>query len=203
MRFKIPDWLVYELREKGEGILAKLLGVREWLNRQNPKVIITITVVTVLLLITTVIGLLSSGEAPKVKEFKKGWFYDLNTGQLFVAKSQLIPPIEAPSGPRENGEPAGVKAYVFSYKHEPNELERFIGFLETFTPEAKRNQTTSANSGGGSASELIQQWGEGRLIRRIEDEKWFTANSKEGRAIIENAFSPNEKGERARYYPPE
>jgi hypothetical protein len=92
----------------------------------------------VLILLTTVIGLLSSGEAPKVKEYKKGWFYDLNTGKLFVAKSKLIPPIEAPSGPLENGKPAGVKAYVFSYKYEPNESERFIGFLETFTPESNQ-----------------------------------------------------------------
>jgi hypothetical protein len=203
MSFRIPDWLGYEIREKWEGVVAKLLGVRRWLNRQNPKVIIGITVVFLLILLTTVIGLLSSGEPPKVKEYKKGWFYDLNADKLFVAKSKLIPPIEAPSGPLENGEPAGVKAYVFSYKYEPNESERFIGFLETFTPEARMNQTTSVNSRGDSAAELIKQWGEGRLIRRIEDGKWFSANSKEGRAIIENAFSPNEKGERARYCPPE
>lgn len=203
MSFRIPDWLVYELREKGERVVAKLLGARELLNRQNPKVIIGITVFTVLLLLTIAISLLSSGEPPKVKEYKKGWFYDLNTGKLFIAKSELIPPIEAPSGPLDNGGPAGVKAYVFSYKNEPNESERFIGFLETFTPEAKRNQTTSAKSSGGSAAELIKQWGEGRLIRRIEDVKWFAANSKEGRAIIENIFRPNQSGERARYCPPE
>ncbi len=203
MSFRIPDWLGYEIREKWEGVVAKLLGARRWINRQNPKIIISITVVTVLVLLTTVIGLLSSGEAPKVKEYKKGWFYDLNTSKLFVAKSKLTPPIEAPSGPLENGKPAGVKAYVFSYKYEPNESERFIGFLEVFTSEAKRNQTTSAKSRGDSAAELIKQWGEGRLIRRVEDEQWFAANSNEGRAIIENAFSPNENGERARYCPPE
>ena len=203
MSFRIPDWLGYEIREKWEGVVAKLLGARGWLNRQNPKIIISITVVTVLVLLTTVIGLLSSGEAPKVKEYKKGWFYDLNTSKLFVAKSKLTPPIEAPSGPLENGKPAGVKAYVFSYKYEPNESERFIGFLEVFTSEAKRNQTTSAKSRGDSAAELIKQWGEGRLIRRVEDEQWYTANSNEGRAIIENAFSPNENGERARSCPPE
>ncbi|MHC4314999.1 MAG: hypothetical protein ACYSW3_21335, partial [Planctomycetota bacterium] len=169
MSFKIPDWLGYEIREKWEGLVVKLLGARGWLNRQNPR----ITVVIVLILLTTVIGLLSSGEAPKVKEYKKGWFYDLNTDKLFVEKSKLIPPIEAPSGPLENGKPAGVKAYVFSYKYEPNESERFIGFLETFTPEARRDQTNSATSGGESAAELIKQWGEGRLIRRIEDEQWF------------------------------
>ncbi len=203
MSFRIPDWLGYEIREKWEGVVAKLLGARRWINRQNPKIIISITVVTVLVLLTTVIGLLSSGEAPKVKEYKKGWFYDLNTSKLFVAKSKLTPPIEAPSGPLENGKPAGVKAYVFSYKDEPNESERFIGFLEVFTPEARRNQTTSAKSRGDSAAELIKQWGDGRLIRRVEDEQWFAANSNEGRDIIENAFSPNEKGERARFYPPE
>ncbi|MGB2807353.1 MAG: hypothetical protein WBC22_06420 [Sedimentisphaerales bacterium] len=203
MSFRIPDWLGYEIREKWEGVVAKLLGTRRWINRQNPKIIISIAVVTVLLLLMTVIGLLSSGEAPKVKEYKKGWFYDLKAGKLFVAKSKLIPPIEAPSGPLENGKPSGVKAYVFSYKYEPNESERFIGFLETFTPEARRNQTNSATSKGDSAAELIKQWGEGRLIRRVEDEQWFAANSNEGRAIIENAFSPNENGERARSCPPE
>jgi len=198
MSFRIPDWLGYEIREKWEGVVAKLLGARRWINRQNPKIIIGITVVIVLVLLTTVIGLLSSGEAPKVKEYKKGWFYDLNTGKLFVAKSKLIPPIETPSGPLENGELAGVKAYVFSYKYEPNESERFIGFLETFTPEARRNQTTSAKSRGDSAAELIKQWGDGRLIRRVEDEQWFAANSNEGRAIIEGVLLPNENGERAR-----
>jgi hypothetical protein len=202
MSFKIPDWLGYEIREKWEGVVAKLLGARGWLNRQNPKIIISIAVVTVLILLTTVIGLLSSDDAPKVKEYKKGWFYDLNTGKLFVAKSKLIPPIKAPSGPLENGKPAGVKAYVFSYKSEPNESERFIGFLEVFTPEARRNQT-SAKSMDDSAAELIKQWGDGRLIRRVEDDQWYTANSNEGRAIIENAFNPNENGERARYCPPE
>ena len=203
MSFRIPDWLGYEIREKWEGVVAKLLGVRRWLNRQNPKIIISITVFTVLLLLMIVIGLLLSGEPPKVKEYKKGWFYDLNTGKLFVAKSKLIPPIAAPSGPLENGKPAGVKAYVFSYKYEPNESERFIGFLEVFTSEARRNQTTSTKSRGDSAAELIKQWGDGRLIRRVEDEQWFAANSNEGRAIIENVFSPNENGERARFYPPE
>jgi len=203
MSFRIPDWLGYEIREKWEGVAAKLLGARRWLNRQNPKIIIGITAVTVLVLLTTVIGLLSSGEAPQVKEYKKGWYYDLNTGKLFIAKSDLIPPIEAPSGPLPDGKPAGVKAYVFSYTYEPNESERFIGFLETFTSEARKNQSKSAKSKAGSAAELIKQWGQGRLVRRVEDEQWYAANSDEGRAIIEEAFVPNKNGEHARYCPPQ
>jgi hypothetical protein len=46
MSFRIPDWLGYEIREKWEGVVAKLLGARGWLNRQNPKIIISITIVT-------------------------------------------------------------------------------------------------------------------------------------------------------------
>jgi hypothetical protein len=203
MSFRIPDWLGYEIRERWEWLVSKLLDVRRWVNRQNPKIIIGITVVTVLVLLTTVIGLLSGPKAPEIQEYKKAWFYDLNTGKLFVAKSELIPPIEAPSGPLGNGKPAGVKAYVFSYTYEPNESERFIGFLETFTSEARENQSRSAKSKGGSASELIKQWGEGRFVRRVEDEQWFAANSDEGRAIIEEASLPNENGEHARYCPPQ
>ena len=195
MSFRIPDWLVYELREKGEGVLAKLLGARAWLNRQNPKVIIGITVFTVILLLTVVISLLSSGEPPKVKEYKKGWFYDLNTGKLFVAKSELIPPIEAPSGPLENGEPAGVKAYIFSYKHEPNESERFIGFLETSDPNAEMGSTSPVSQKTDSAA----SWGHGKLFRRLEDAKWVSGSSKEGRAILNEVFAPNKNAERPHY----
>ena len=119
MPFRIPDWLGYEIREKWEWLAAKLLDVRRWLNRQNPKVIIGIAVVTVLVLIIIVISLLSGPEAREVQEYKKAWFYDLNTGTLFVAKKGLIPPIEAPSGPLPDGNGAGVKAHVFTFTTEP------------------------------------------------------------------------------------
>ena len=92
MSFRIPDWLGYEIRERWERLIEKLLAARGWINRQNPKIIIGITVVCGLVLLTTVIVLLSGPEAPTIKEYKKGWFYDLNTGTLFIAKSSLILP---------------------------------------------------------------------------------------------------------------
>ncbi|GAH59861.1 unnamed protein product, partial [marine sediment metagenome] len=141
MFLKFPDfqYFRYELKERLER-----LAIRKWIN-QNPKIIIGITVVSVFVLLTIVIGLLSGGKAPKIKDYKKAWFYDLNTGKLFIAKSDQIPPIDAPSGPLRiespsgplrNGGPAGAKAYVFSYADEPNESNRFIGFLETTVPRA-------------------------------------------------------------------
>lgn len=199
MSFRIPDWLRYEIREKWERLAAKLLDVRRWINRQNPRIIIGITVVTVLVLLTIVIGLLSGPKAPEIKEYKKAWFYDLNTGKLFVDKSSLIPPIEAPSGPLPDGSPAGVKAHVFTFAYEPNESERFIGFLETTDPNAEINSSTSSRQ----KTDSIKSWGQGKFFRRVEDEKWVSGSSKEARAILNEAFAPDENAERPRYCPPQ
>lgn len=198
MSFQIPDWLRYEIREKWEWLAAKLLDVRRWLNRQNPKVIIGIAVVTVLVLIIVVISLLSGPEAPEVKKYKKAWFYDLNTGTLFVAKKGLIPPIEAPSGPLPDGSGAGVKAHVFTFTTEPNESERFIGFLETTDPNAE----IEFGASGSRKIDSAASWGRGKLFRRVDDAKWISGSSREGRAILEEALLPDENGELARYCRP-
>jgi len=208
MSFKLPDWLRYEIREQWERLGARLLAARRWINQQNPKIVIAITIASVLLLLTIVIWIWPEKPLEKVELSNKAWFYDLNTGQPFVGRDDQIPPIEAPSGPLRiespvgqlrNGGPAGVKAYVFSYVDEPNESERFIGFLEILTPEAKKEKPESIKSRASGA----EQWGHGRLIRRVKDKKWVPANSYQGRFILEEVFLPNENGERARYCPPE
>ena len=195
MFFKLPDlqYFRYEIKERLER-----LAVRKWIN-QNPKIIIGITVVCGFVFLVIVIGLLSHGKVPKVKEYKKAWFYDLNTGKLFIAKSGLIPPIKAPSGPLPNGKPAGVKAHVLTYAYEPNESERFIGFLETTDPNAEKDISESARPRTDSA----KSWGQGKLICRVHDKLWVPGSSNEGRAIMEEVYLPNENGERARYCPPE
>jgi hypothetical protein len=198
MSFQIPDWLVYEIREKREWLSAKLLDVRGWLNRQNPRVIIGITFVTVLVLIIVVISLISGPEVPEVKEYTKAWFYDLNTGTLFVAKKGLIPPIEAPSGPLPDGSPAGIKAHVFTFTTEPNESERFIGFLETTDPNAE----IEFDASGSRKIDSAASWGRGKLFRRVDDDKWVSGSSREGRAILEEALERNENGKLARYCQP-
>lgn len=194
MAFMIPDWLRYEIREKREWLAAKLLDVRRWINRQDPRIIMGITVFTVLAFIIVVISLFSGPEAPEIKEFEKAWYYDLNTGKLFVAKSGLVPPIEAPSGPLPDGRPAGVRAHVFTFAAEPNESERFIGFLETTDPNA---EFTGSGPDEGRTGGFVS-WGEGKLIRRVEDEKWVSGSSKEARAILNDVFAPNENAERPR-----
>jgi hypothetical protein len=134
-----------------------------------------------------------------VKEYKKGWFYDPNAGELFVAKSSAVPPIDAPSDTLPSVRLAAVRAYVFSYAYEPNETNRFIGFLEIPNPVAKKDEPDSISSGAGGA----KQWGQGRLIRRVNDKQWVPADSNEGQAILRELFLPNENGDVAHYCPPE
>jgi hypothetical protein len=120
---------------------------------------------------------------------EQAWFYDLNTGKLFTAGSELAGPIEAPSGPLADGKPAGVKAYVFSYTYNPAESELFVGFLEmpdTNTPASSENN----------------RWGEGKLIRKPDEKRWVKAAGRDGQNIIREVFKPNEKGQVATYYPP-
>jgi hypothetical protein len=195
MFFKLPDWLRYEIQHLWE---RTNVNVREWIN-SHPRIIIGITTISMLLLFVIVIYMLMPEKAIPIDEYDKEWFYDQNTGELFVAKSGLIPPIEAPSGPLASGELTGVRAYVFSYSDEPNERNRFIGFLEIPDLNAKDDKFLSVESRAGGA----ELWGQGRLIRRVEDERWVPANSNEGRAIIREFFYPNEKGEVANYCPPE
>lgn len=196
MAFGFPEWVRYEVRHRWERFQYRLQGlaIRKWIN-ENPRVIVGLTVVSVLVLLVIVIRLLVPNRPVKIEDYEKSWFYDLNTGKLFAAKSELVPPIEAPSGPLSNGEPAGVLAYVFSYTSEPNESQRFIGFLEIPDPNFNPNSADSQLSGA-------KRWGQGKLIRKVEDKQWVSANSKEGQAILQEFFQPNEEGEVAVYHLP-
>lgn len=189
MAFRIPEWkyLKYDIQE-----LWSRLSIRKWVNT-NPRIIILVTNVSVIILIVVIFGMVRSSGVMKFDNYRKDWYYDLNTGQLFAKDKDLLPPISAPSGPLPNGGPAGVKAYVFSYVKDPNNSERFIGFLEINDP----NYTVIKNSSGEP-----RKWGEGKLIRRIEDKTWYRADSKQGREILKQALTPNKEGENPYYCPP-
>ncbi len=209
MFFRIPDWLRYEIREQWERLGARLLPARRWINRQNPRIIIGITAVSVFIFLTVVIWMLIP-EKPleKVELSDKAWFYDLNTGKLFPGKDDQNPPIEAPSGPLriesaagplQEGGPAGVKAYVFSYAREPNESERFIGFLETSVPREIMERLEAIKPKAGRT----EQWGYGKFVCRLKDKYWVLGDSDEGRAILKDVYLPDKTGAIPHYCPPE
>ena len=200
----MPNWkyIRYDIEERWERLAEKLLAPRDWLNRQNPKIIIAIAGIFVFVLLAIAISLSGNDKEFKANRNNKAWFYDLNTGELFTAKTDKLPPIKAPSGHLPNGEPAGVRAYVFSYAKEPNESDYFIGFLETFTPEAKKHLSKLIKLKTAKSRESIKKLDDGRLVRRAGSNQWVPANSNEGRAIINEALYPNENRQHPHYCPP-
>jgi len=186
-------YLKYEIKEWWER-----LAIREWLSR-SPKLVIGVSVVSVVGLMVFGTWLTLPKKVVEVENYEMDWFYDLKHRRLFVARKGQIPPIEAPSGPLANGEPAGVRAYVFTYSNEPNTTDTFIGFLETTDPNVDKSSIGPMDLRVSGA----EIWGKGRLIRRVKDEKWVPANSEEGRAVLKETFRLNKAGEIPHYHPPD
>lgn len=197
MRFRVPDWLSYEIRHKIERFRdsCERLHIKDSIN-ENPRTVVGVTVCSVLLL--ALVLLLAGREMParRYKAGKKAWFYDLNTGKLFRDSSKQTGPIEAPSGPRPNGQPAGLKGHVYSYVLDPNDAELFVGFLEMPDPQANAKQLASDRAN-------FQEWARGRLIRRINDKTWVSPTSRQGREIIQELTRPNDQGQTPIYHPPQ
>ena len=190
----MPDfgYLKYEIKGWWER-----LSIRDWLKR-SPILIISASVLLVVGVLVFLVWLTLPEKIVPIDASEKQWFYDLKHRGLFVVKSGQLPPIEAPSGPLPNGEPAGVRAYVFTYSDDPNTTDTFIGFLETTDPNVDKSTIGPVDlrvSGG----EIFTK---GRLIRRLKDKEWVPANSEEGRAILKEVFRKNEHGKIPHYIPP-
>ena len=188
MNFRLPEWKY--LKDDIEDWFSRIY-IRRWIN-SNPRIIVLITNLAVILFIVVIYSVVRKNSAQR-PEYEKAWYYDLNTGQLFVANNDLTTPISAPSGPLPDGKPAGVKAYVFSYVKNSDQSQRFVGFLEKNDP----NYVNSKPNGGPA------QWGDGKLVKRTSDNKWFQADSKEGKEILKQALAPNKDGEAPNQYSPQ
>ncbi len=190
----MPDfgYLKYEIKGWWER-----LAIRDWL-RRSPILIISVSVLLVVGVMVFLVSLTLPEKVEQVDTSEKQWFYDLKHRGLFIVKSGQLPPIEAPSGPLASGEPAGVRAYVFTYSDDPNTTDTFIGFLETTDPNVDKSSIGHLDL-RVSGAEIFTK---GRLIRRIKDKEWVQANSEEGRAILKEVFRKNEAGKIPQYIPP-
>lgn len=194
----MPNWryIWYDIEERWDR-----LGLRKWIN-DNPKIIIGISIATGVLFLLIVITSLIPHNPPIISDSQKTWFYDLNTKKLFVVDGDSIPPIDAPSGQLADGQPAGVKAYVFSYLKDPKESERFIGYLEKFTPEGKKMISSIRKSESNVTSQMVHQLNSNRFVRRPADSDWVAADSDEGRFILGQVSRVNESGQAPHYCSP-
>jgi hypothetical protein len=173
--------------------------VREWLNKNSA--VVTIAAVVLLILSLAFIIMNISGPPRPRERVIPVYFYDLNTNQLFVGQSDQVPPIYAPSQPDKQGIPKGVRAFVYSCGECDDESERFIAYLEMYTPEAKAarermqrivrgEEQPPGDMGEGSAEaaemQMYEMWEQGRLMRLLNDDNWVPAMSEEAMQMLQH-----------------
>ncbi len=194
---RIPDWLSYEIAHKLERFRDGYarLHIKDSIN-DNARIVAILAGCSLLILLVTLWIVLRPAPVPQHDWGQDAWFYDLNTGRLFAAENEQVGPIEAPSGPLPNGDPAGLRAHVYSYVLDPNESERFVGFLEKPDPRASQGKHTADLSD-------FQNWSRNKMIKRVDDKEWVRATGRQGREILEELSRPNELGQTAIYCTPD
>ncbi len=215
--FKISEWkyLKYNIQQKwsqmnaskgysaksykGDTFVQRFAAFRILLST-NPVIKICASSLCVILIVLLVWSTLFSGGEEKVNDFKVMWFYDLNTGELFAANKTELPPIETPSGPMPDGQPAGVIANVMTFDPTGSDADQqFIAYLEKLTYEGK----VSWENAFDTDTQTKMDWETGRLIKRVEDKEWVKADSPRGHQIRNAMYNPNEKGVIPHYVVPE
>ncbi len=197
MPLRIPDWYRIECRHTCERFL-QLLGGGSWRDRlnENPLMVTIVTVMSLAVLGLVVLLRSCESEPRQMWQVKQAWFYDVNTGKLFLESNDQVGPIEVPSGALDDGTPAGFRAHVYSYVLEPNQSELFVGFLEC-PVERKQDQVSSQDM----ENEIV--WTKTRLIKRVEDEEWVRASSHKGQDLLESMSRPNAQGQTPIYQQPQ
>ena len=114
---------------------------------------LTLSIIFIVLAVIFYKGLSKSNNRPGDNEL--GYYFDLNTRELFIRDGTMRPPIDAPSGADEDGKPAGVRAYVYG-KAAGDSDDIKIAFLEYEVPggamisDPEAIQWVSATSVNGS-----------------------------------------------------
>lgn len=139
------------------------------------------------------------------------YFYDLNNGRLFVAKSDQLPPIDVPGGnpiqTPQGPKPAGVRAHVFACgecgDYEGLTAEEvaadgaYIAYLEMYTEAAKTAMTRVTRGDAvvpGEGMDPMEQ----TLVKRVEDLQWVQMYSQEGYQLADRVVKDCPDGSPAR-----
>jgi len=125
------------------------------------------------------------------------YFYDLGSGEVFVADSTLVAPFPAPSGksgPR--GEPLGVEAAVFSCGDCSDPQKRYLGYLQQYLPEAQKKILEARKSRSTNPEGPIDRATmEGDLratevvVRSPDVDEWFRLGTEGSDIIMSEARS--------------
>ena len=150
------------------------MNLREWMN-QNSAAVTIIAVVLLLISLGVIIMTLTPNNPSRIVDV---YFMDTADEVLFTATSDQLPPITAPSGKE------GVRAFVFSCGDCGDKASQFVGWLETYTAEAKAAISAPMDDpeAGMANYELIEN---GHMVCDPVSKRWVMANSEQGFNIMD------------------
>lgn len=163
--------------------------IRNLMNEYN----VVVSLVAVVLTIGALLFLFRTAFPNSSPQNLPVYYYDLSNGELFAGPSNQLPPIETPSKGMIGGQPAGVRAHVLSCGDCSNPKERYIAYLESFTPEGKKAMLDPViptdPSKGPPMTPMERE--EGHIFARPTQEGgWAKATSEEGMKIMTEARTP-------------
>lgn len=145
------------------------MGIREWMNENSA--IVTVGAVVLLVVALTIVVMQGIGGGPATPD--QAWFMDTETGEYFAADIEQIPPIQSPEG-----NPA-VKVHFFSCGA-CNEEERFVGYYEKYTEEAKQAMQQARNAENEEQMPMMMEQMMMGQLYSPDGENWFPAMSGPG-----------------------
>ncbi len=166
------------------------MAAREWLEQHRAAA----TAAVVVVLAGSLGWLYYQSQPGGTRIPTKAYFYDLETGLPFEGPISQVPPVPAPSGKTVDGSPVGVRAYVYTCSSCSKEADRFIGYLETSSEDAKvaaadlekfENGQPTSTGAPGSLEDYQRRIDEGHQVAKPDKPiTWVTANSHEGALIV-------------------
>jgi len=161
---------------------GRALSIRDKINaNQNIVVVVAVVVIAVAL-----IWIFTRGGGGGAAGTGEAYYYDTVTEEVFTAKANQYPPIESP-----DGNPA-VRVHFFSCG-DCSEAERFIGFYDKYTDEAKRKLETATEQEMYEMSEY-----ETGVLNSVDGQTWLDPASEQFQMALQEKLNCPEGG-RARY----
>ena len=179
------------------------MNLRETLNNNSALV----TIGAVVLLVVALAAIVFQMDGSRGGQVVDLYYYDMNDGTIFVGPSNVVPPIDAPSGPY-NDQQGGVRAVIFACGECGDlagktvaEIEAQggkIAYLERYTPEAK------AAIENPDANEMNYELTEGgQLVAEPGSNSWYQVFSQQGQQVQERGNIQCPDGERPVFCRPE
>lgn len=168
---------------------------RDWANRNSA----VATIAAVAILVVALVMLVSSGGGGPTAS-GNAYFYDLETGEVFVGDATAIPPIQSPAGNQ------AVRAHFYTCT-ECTEEARFLGYYEKYTDEAKKaieeaQQSSGSGEAGSEAEMRAYEASMSGMLYSEDGENWQRSQGPGGAGPQQKLQEKCGEGQRLKYCAP-